>query len=256
MRLEKKHKPSFHKANARYRGVTEHNQYTNFVLETAHDLVLLINVTKGNQHTQQEGHEKEIYNNFVSVMTGDKEVGKSNLFTASTLQKIDKSRNVPVPGMEGWSSIGGCTVTKSGDSFMLTSQGLIETTGMFSPLYVEPGDKIYIRLKVKSGAGAPYFSFGSNNLRTVEQTGNTKKVEVSAGADYILVDHVLRCHYTEAIQLNINLHESPEFLQPTSVEIKDLEIHYFQETSVAASSFDTSIKPSVDAMEEKINSIR
>lgn len=47
MRITKTFKPSFHKANARYRGVTEHSQYTNFVLESAHDLLLLSGIATG-----------------------------------------------------------------------------------------------------------------------------------------------------------------------------------------------------------------
>lgn len=59
MKIEKKYKPSFHKANARYRGVTELSQYTNFVLESAHDLLLLGNITEGNEATHKDGHKKK-----------------------------------------------------------------------------------------------------------------------------------------------------------------------------------------------------
>ncbi|MEC3316203.1 hypothetical protein P9141_25935, partial [Bacillus thuringiensis] len=116
MKIEKKYKPSFHKANARYRGVTELSQYTNFVLESAHDLLLLGHITEGNEATNKDGHKKEMYNNFVSIMTGDREVGKSNVFTASTLQKIDYSRTVPVPELDSWSPLNGCTKTAAGDA--------------------------------------------------------------------------------------------------------------------------------------------
>lgn len=96
MIIEKKYKPSFHKANALYRGVTEHSQYTNFVLESAHDLLKIGHITTGNEVTDIKGHESEMYDNFVSIMTGDSELGKSNLFTASSLQKVDQEIDITV----------------------------------------------------------------------------------------------------------------------------------------------------------------
>ncbi|MFE4029126.1 hypothetical protein ACFX4N_23515 [Priestia sp. YIM B13551] len=257
MIIEKKYKPSFHKANARYRGVTELSQYTNFVLESAHDLLLLGQVTTGSEFIDKKGHEKELYDNFVSIMTGDEEVGKSNLFTASTLQKIDHTRTVPVPKLTSWSAMNGCTMTTAGDAQKLTSNGLKDPVGMYTTLYVEPGDKIYIRLKARSTAGATDFTFGSNNMRMGPDTnGDTRKVPLQASTNFITLDYVLRFQYAEAVSLNINVHQNPNTLKATSVEIKDLEIYYFQEASTQVSSFHSVIKPAVDELEEKINSIR
>lgn len=47
-----------------------------------------------------------------------------------------------------------------------------------------------------------------------------------------------------------------ECVKVTNIEVKDLEIYYFNETPIQVSSFDTVIKPNVDELEEKINSIR
>lgn len=257
MRIEKKYKPSFHKANARYRGVTELSQYTNFVLESAHDLLLLGHITEGNEATNKDGHKKEMYNNFVSIMTGDREVGKSNVFTASTLQKIDYSRTVPVPGLDSWSPLNGCTKTAAGDVIKLSSNGLLDPVGMFSTLYVEPGDKLYIRMKVRSTGGAADFTFGSNNMRMGPNTnGDTRKVPLPQSNEFITIDYVLRFQYAESVSININVHEKPNVLKATNIEVKDLEIYYFNETPIQVSSFDTVIKPNVDELEEKINSIR
>ncbi|MES9681789.1 hypothetical protein ABWK22_02490 [Gottfriedia acidiceleris] len=257
MLIEKKYKPSFHKANARYRGVTELSQYTNFVLESAHDLLLLGHITEGNEKTNKVGHQKEMYNNFVSIMTGDQEVGKSNLFTASTLQKIDYSRNVPIPTLNSWSPLNGCTMTTVGDAIKLSSNGLQDPVGMYSTLYVEPGEKLYIRMKVRSTGGASDFSFGSINMRKgPESNGDTKKVSLEASNEFKTVDYVLRFQYAESISININVHENPDTLKATNIEVKDLEIYYFNELPVQVSSFDTVIKPNVDELEEKINSIR
>ncbi|MFE7817752.1 hypothetical protein ACFU1R_06060 [Priestia megaterium] len=257
MIIEKKYKPSFHKANARYRGVTELSQYTNFVLESAHDLLLLSQITTGSEAINKKGHEEELYENFVSIMTGDKEVAKSNLFTASTLQKIDYSRKVPVPTLSSWSVLNGCTLSQTNGIYKLTSNGLKDPVGMYTTLYVEPGDKIYIRLSVRSSGGAPDFTFGSNNMRLGPgENGDTRKIAVANNNQFIMVDHVLRFQYAESISLNLNVHQNPNLLTASSVEVKDLEIYYFKEAPVQVSSFDTVIKPSIDELEEKINSIR
>lgn len=257
MMIEKKYKPSFHKANARYRGVTELSQYTNFVLESAHDLLLLSHLTTGNEVTNVKGHEQEVYDNFVSVMTGDKEVAKSNLFTASTLQKIDYSRTVAVPDLHNWSALNDCTMTESNGVYSLSSAGLKDPVGMYSTLYVEPGDKFYIRLKVRSLNGATDFSFGSNNIRTgPNQSGDTRKYALDGSNEYTTLDYVLRCQYAGYISLNINVNEKPALLRAASIDIKELEIHYFQESLIGVSNFDTGIKPNVDEVEEQINSIR
>lgn len=257
MIIEKKHKPSFHKANARYRGVTEHAQYTNFVLESAHDLLKIAHITTGNDSVAINGHAKELYQNFVSVMTGDEEVGKSNVFTASTLQKINHNRIVPVPVLDNWIPINGCTMTKTGDVYKLTSAGLRDPVGMATNLYVEPGDKIYVRLKVKSNTGAADFSFGSINMRTGPDTkGDTKKRPLEKNQGFITLDYILRFGYSESVSLNINVHEQPDILTATEIEVKDLEIYYIEETDVQVKSFDQQIKPNLDGIEEKINSIR
>lgn len=109
MRIEKKYKPSFHKANARYRGVTELSQYTNFVLESAHDLLLLGHITEGNEATHKDGHKKEMYNNFVSIMTGLSRSREVECIYGFHASKIDYSRTVPVPGLDSWSPLNGCT---------------------------------------------------------------------------------------------------------------------------------------------------
>lgn len=257
MRIEKKHKPSFHKANARYRGVTELSQYTNFVLESAHDLLLLGHVTTGNEATNTKGHEKEIRNNFVSIMSGDEGVAKANLFTASTLRKINRERTITVPSIPSWSKVNNCTITTTSDGYKLSSNGLLDPVGISTSLYVEPGDKIYIRLKAKSTSGAPDFSFGSNNKRqSPNLSGDTRKVSIGANQGFVTLDYVLRCNYAQTISLNINVHQKPGVLAAKDVTIKDVEIYYLDEKSIGVSSFDQGIKPAVNEVEERINSIR
>lgn len=229
----------------------------NFTLESVHDLLLLSHITTGNESTDMKGHEQEAYENFVALMNGDQQVGKSNIFTASTLQKIDYSRSVDVPDITHWQKQNECQVSQNGDVFTLTSRGLKDPVGIYTTLYVEPGDKLYIRLKANSVNGAADFSFGSNNMRLgPNENGSTSKIALEAGEDYVTLDHVLSFQYAEAVHLNINVHEDPETLMSTTVQIKDVEIYYFYEKDMQVSSMNGEIKPLLDDLEEQLNSIR
>lgn len=257
MRIQKGYKPTHHRANARYRGVTEHAQYTNFVLESAHDLLLLSQIKTGEEKVAKAGHEKEIHQNFISVMNGDGDVGKTNLFTASTMQKIDRNRTVQVPALGSWDLLNGCVRTVSGAGFKLASNGLKDPVGAYSRLYVEPGDRVYLRMKVRSTSGAADFTFGSNNMRIAPGvTGNTKKISLPANGEFVYVDHTLQFGYPETVNLNINVHQKPSVLKAADIEVRDLEVFYIEETPISVASYHTVIKPALDEIEEKINSIR
>lgn len=257
MRLEKRYKPSFHKANAPYRGVTSLNQYSNFVLESAHDILQLSHILTGNEKKGVTGHQKDVEKNFMSIMTGDEEVGRTNLFTSSTLRKIDKERALYTPPVLSWSKLNGCVVTDTGDGYELSSEGLLDPVGIYKNIYVQPGDFIYMRLKAKSVSGAESFSFGSNNKREgANKVGDTKQVTLVAGEGFKVFDYIIACKYAQTISLSINVHEKPNTLTPTKVIVKDVEVFYMQEKPVRISSFEKDIKPAINTIEERINSMR
>lgn len=255
MRHKKQFKPTFHKANARYRGVTDKSQYSNFVLETTRDLLHLYQITTGSE--ELKGHQQEIGGNFLSVMTGDGDVGRSNLFTASILRKINKERVLDVPELSSWLPLNNCTIESNGDSFLLTSPALETDVGMYTTLYVEPGDNIYIRLKVKSSTGAPFFSFGSNNARTGPETvGNTRNVSIQKDGEYVLLDYIVHFRYAEAVSLNINVHENPDSLTPSSIEVKDIDMYYIDESNINLSPYHSVIKPELNRVTDEIKRLK
>lgn len=257
MRIKKEYKPTFHRSNARYRGVTDKSQYTNFILETVRDLLHLSHITTGNEATDTKGHEKEIMENFLSIMTGDHEVGRSNIFTASTLRKVDKDRELNIPALTSWSSLNECEVKMSGDSYILESPGLKSDVGMYTTIFAEPGDSIYIRLKVRSDEGAADFSFGSNNMRTgPTSNGDTKKVPILKNKDYVIVDHVIRFKYAESVSININVHQEPDALGSGTIQVKDVEIYYINESDMEISPYHTDVKPNLSRIEDEIRAIR
>lgn len=256
MFIEKKHKPTFHKANARYRGVTELGQYSNFILESAHDIVHLNHLISGNNKKGITGQLNEIENNFRAITSGDREVASSNIFTASTLNKIGDS--IDIPALENWSPLNKCAIVKTDTSVILESKGLVDPVGIYTSLYVQPGQLIYIRLKVKSTTGAPTFTIGSSNIRTgpSENTGILKTFPVSKGNDYSLIDFVLPCKYSETINLTINIHQVPEELKAENVEIKDFEIYYLESKDISVKSYREEIKPMLNAMNKQLQSIK
>lgn len=257
MKLEKKYKPTFHKANARYRGVTELGQYSNFVLESAHDLVHLHHILNGHTGKGIKGQTQEIGDNFKAIMGGEEEVGNSTLFTAATLNTLDKERKVEIPSLENWQPLNQCIIQPTKKGVILESKGLKDPVGIYTPLYVESGQQLYMRLKVKSATGAPSFSFGSNNKRTGPSLeGDVKPVFISRNQDYLLVDHILTCKYTETIHLNINVHQFPEVLNPESIEIEDFEIYYLNSSDVHVMSMHEELKPTVNRMYEQLYSIQ
>lgn len=255
MIIEKKHKPTFHKANARYRGVTELGQYSNFVLESAHDIVRLSHLISGHEGKGINGQLNEIEDNFQAIVSGDREVGNANLFTAATLNKISEA--VDVAPIENWSSLNECIITKTEKGVKLESKGLVGTVGIYTSLYVQPGQQIYIRLKVKSTTGAPTFTIGSSNIRTgPSTTGVTKTVPISANSDSLLIDHIISCKYAETIHLNINIHQAPQVLKKEAIEIEDFEIYYLDSKEISVKSHHTEIKPTLNSMYEQLYSIQ
>lgn len=255
MFIEKRHKPTFHKANARYRGVTELGQYSNFILESAHDIVHLNHLISGNEKKGVVGQLNEIENNFRAITSGDREVAKSNVFTASTLNKVGEA--IDIPALENWSPLNKCAIVKTDTSVILESKGLVDPVGIHTPLYVQPGQLIYIRLKVKSATGAPTFTIGSSDIRTgPTESGILKTFSIPKNNDYLLIDFVLPCKYSETINLAINIHQTPDELKAESVEIKDFEIHYLESRDVSVKSYREEIKPMLNAMNKQLYSIK
>lgn len=255
MIIEKKHKPTFHKANARYRGVTELGQYSNFVLESAHDIVRLNQLISGHEGKGINGQLNDIEDNFRAITSGDREVSSTNLFTATTLNKINEA--VDVPPLEDWSSLNECIVTKTEKGVKLKSKGLSGTVGIYTPLYVQPGQQIYMRLKAKSATGAPTFTIGSSNMRIgPSSTGVTKTVSISQNSDFLLMDYTISCKYAETIQLTINVHQSPEVLREEEVEIEDFKIYYLDSKEIRVKSYYEEIKPTLNSMYEQLYSIQ
>lgn len=254
MYFEKKYKPSGTRANARYRGVTEIMQYHNFIMESVHDLNLLSHITTGNEKTQVIGHERAIEDNTLALFNGTREPAMYDTFTASKLCRTIKDDPITLPALENWEKVQGATVTKTATGYTIASDGKLDPKGIRTPLFVMPGDIIYIRLKIKAPFDILGFAFGSENLNQGE--GALKKMDVKKTNDGFFVDYRLYCKHQETIFLNLYVHHQPSELRAQSIEIQSFECMYFRELDVRPVPLNGELKTSLNQTRETINFLK
>ena len=254
MKIEKRLKPSGTKSNSRYRGVTDLMQFSNFVLESAHDMNLLAHELTGNEPTGKLGHEKEIEDNYISLFNGGVNPASYSSFTASTICKVNRSRAVKVPALDTWEKVNGCTVTKSGTTYKLSSPGTLDPCGVRTGIFVFPGDIIYFRLKVSSTTNLDAFTFGSENIN--RGAGDLKKVNIIANSDGLYVDYRLYCTSQETIFLNVYVHKQPSTLKAQSVSVQLIECFYAEEVPVNVTPLNGELKNGLNEMRESINFLK
>ena len=255
MIIEKGWKPSGTKANARYRGVTDLSQYSNFVLETAHDLNLLSHLLTGNEKTNVIGHEKAIDDNHLALFNGGNPA-YYNSFTASTICKVNRDRKVTTPTLDKWESVGGCVVSKVGTGYRLSSNGTLDPCGVRTGIFVMPGDIIFLRLKVNTAISGTVdgFTFGSENVNN--GTGSLKKLSFTKTNDGFFVDYRLYCTSQETIFLNLYVHKQPTTLKAQSVDILSMECFYAEETKVGVKPLNGEMKQDLNESREVINFLK
>lgn len=251
---EKQWKPSGTKANARYRGVTDLNQYSNFILESAHDLNLLSHILTGNEKTNIPGHEKAITDNYISLFNGDVNPVAYNSFTASNLMRVNKNHPIPVPPMERWESVGGCVAIKTPDGCHLTSPGTFSSSGIRTALFVQSGEIVSIRLRAKSSQDLPDFSIGSQNINGF---GDVKKFPIQSDTYGFYIDYRLYCKNHETIFINIYLHDKPSnSVVASSVDLYDIGLYYGEELPVSMTPLNGELKTNLNKMRETLNFLK
>jgi len=107
-------------------------------------------------------------------------------------------------------------------------------------------------VKLLSGSGAA-FSLGSHNIN--QGDGDIRKYEIPQNGSIIYVDKRLYCKHREPITLNIDVHYAPETLAAAAVEITDVEIRYMSENNMTVAGTDSSLKPAINNLEDKIQNI-
>jgi hypothetical protein len=255
MIIKKNLRPTSIRTNSRYRGQTELSKYTNYVLETVHDLKLLGSVLDRNEYLPgHRGHTDFIQDNVVAYVSGNAEI-TSTVDDATTLlhplenvfDNLDVMSNT-------WSTYGGCTRKQTATGVELTTTGLLDPSGIATQKYVEEGDIIYIRMGVRllSGPGTD-FTLGSHDINQGE--GDLKKYKIPQNGSIIYVDKRLYCKHREPISINFDVHYAPDTLNATSVEISDVEIRYISENSLTTAPTNGVIKPRINSLEDKIQNM-
>lgn len=248
-------RPTAIRTNSRFRGPTELGKYTNFVLETVHDLKLLGSVMDRNDFV--EGHRGQtdfIEDNFGAYVSGDAPITAS-INTASTIYSPKGNVFETLDLMDSnWVTHGGCSKAKTAKGIKLTSTGLLDPAGISIQKYVEEGDIIYIRMGVKFISGDnTSFTLGSENINGNE--GDQTKYKIPQNGSIIYVDKRLYCKQREPINITIDVTNMPDMLEATSMEIFDVEIKYISENALTVQPVDTVVKSKINNLESKIRNI-
>ncbi|MDK2600658.1 hypothetical protein QO179_24500 [Bacillus stercoris] len=245
-------RPTMIRTNSRFRGPTELNKYSNFILETVHDMKLLGSVMDRNEYVVgHRGQTDYINDNFVALVNGGTQI-TSNIGTASIIYHPTDNVFEAIDLMStDWGTYGECTKSEGEKGTILTTTGLKDPSGISRQKYVEEGDIIYIRMGVRllSGDGTA-FTIGSHDINQGE--GDIKKIKIPQNGGTIYVDKRLHCLHREPISINIDVHNTPDMLQATSIEIFDLEIRYMTENKVTVQPNDTVVKSRINSLEDKI----
>ena len=248
-------RPTAIRTNSRFRGPTELNNYSNFILETIHDLKLLGSVMDRNDFVEgHKGHTDFIDDNFAAYVSGNAPI-VANINTASTLCSPVGTAIPDVNLLQtNWAAYGQCQKTGTKEKPILTSPGLLDPCGVGYQKLVEEGDIIYIRMGVKWLSGNnTAFSLGSQNINRNE--GDMTRYEISKNGSTNYIDKRLYCKHREPITINIDVHNLPGALSPASFELSDIQILYLSENRLTVEPIDIVVKSRINNLESNIQNI-
>lgn len=255
MKLKTHLRPTLLRTNSRFRGPSELNKYSNFILESVHDMKLLGSFMDRNEYIPgHKGQVDFIQENFSSYISGEGVI-TSRVNTATTVSHAlrDVFDNLDLMNYE-WTPYGGCSRVKSASGVILNSTGMLDPSGIQAQKYAEEGDIIYIRvgLKVLSG-NITGFALGSYNINQGE--GDISRYKIPKNGSIIYVDKRLYCKHREPVSLNIDVHNVPDVLAAASVEVVSAEVKYFSENGLVVQPTDLVIKSQINNLEDRIRNI-
>lgn len=253
-------RPTTIRTNSRFRGQTETEKYTNFVLESVHDMKLLSSVMDRNEYV--DGHRGQtdfIDDNFAAYVSGGAPI-IANINTASVLyspleELLKRDTAGYVDLMDSiWTEKNSCSRTKTSTGIQLATLGLNNPEGIVTQLNVKEGDIIYIRMGVKFISGDnTSFGIGSQNIN--QNIGDIKKFTLPENGSIIYIDKRLYCKHREPLSINIDVQNTPSTLQATTVEVFDVEVRYMMEDNVTVLPVNTTLKSRVNNLESDIRNI-
>lgn len=250
--LQYKLRPNSIRTNAPYRGPTDMIQYTNFLFESLHDINLLGKILDRDEDQKIKGQSDFIRENFAAYFSGEDSEIRSNTQTATKMFEQKQTIRDGVLDNENWMSYGGCTVAKSSEGYILTSDGSQEKSGILSRLEVQEGQVLSIRMKAKVVNGeANHFRIGSLTVNSNE--GATKTFSLSKEEKWVGL--YFECREKESISINIEVIGDAEIVKAGQVEIKDFSISLLDTNDYYLEPTNTRMKSKVNQMNEEIQNI-
>lgn len=254
-------RPTMIRTNARHRGPSESYQYSNYIGEVIHDLMLLGKVMDQDESKPEAftGHSNYILGNLGGYITGQYPV-TSNIQDAAKLIHVKDhlyagdNKLADQLSSSLWTPYGNCVKSATGNKAVISSPGTDTPSGIGTQIMVEEGQVIFIRMAVRlmSGDGTA-FAIGSHNIN--QGKGDVKNVKLTQNGATIFIDKRLYCQHREPITINIDVQYLPGKLGAGQMEISDLEIRYATENELTLGPLDTYLKPKVNLLEETVNNI-
>lgn len=248
--------PTIIRKNARFRGPTGLSDYSNYLLETIHDMKLLGGTMDRNENIPgHRGQSDHIKDNLKAYLHGDAAITAS-VDSATVLfhvtEPVQKNMDIMSTDWADYGSVERSSLQVPGA--LLSSPGLLDPAGVSTQLIGEEGDIFYLRMKVVHKSGNTLgFSIGSHNINYGEGDMERKTISQNSTTNY--VDKRLYCKHRGPFTVNIDVHNLPDFLEPGAVEISELSIHYAEEHHLSVSPVDTEIKSRVNQLESKLKNI-
>lgn len=248
-------RPSIIRTNSRYRGPTGLGDYSNFLLESIHDMKLLGAMLDRNENI--EGHKGQAYHiqdNFNAYLHGDADI-TSSADSATVLFHTTIPAKINTDLMSGdWAVYGSTTRETTDEGVEIDSPGLLDPAGVGAQLIGEEGDIFYVRMKVKHLHGdTTGFAIGSHNINHGE--GDMENKQIPQNGATIYVDKRLYCRHRGPFTVNIDVHNLPDQLENGAVEVSEVSIHYAEEHHLAMSPIDMEMKSRIRHLEQRLKGI-
>lgn len=247
---------SVEKSNARYRGVTEKTEYTNYVLSAVHDMKLLGKVLDTDEYNPAYiGQSDAIESNFANMLYGSKEPIISNTKEVVTIYHPTENLFPTNDLMDTkWTVYGECTKRLTEDkTVVLTSTGRQQNAGIRRTVDGKEGDIYYIRVAIKLIDGATdSFSIGSENINFGKEDVSKQKLEKDV---VLFMDKRLYCKERTEIVLNIDVNRLSTNLSVASVEVLEAEIRRMEESEVSIAPIQTKLRVESNRMKEKLKEL-
>lgn len=247
-------RPTGIRTNARFRGPTESEKYTNFVGEAAHDLDLLGRIIDRDTFifSEAKGQTNFIIDNMAAYYSGENVPVTSNVPTSAWMYTVLGPTGLS-SNLLTWNpyDLASITQTTNGVYRMVIDEGPSAKArqGVDIVFNVVEGDIIHIRLHAKKVSGdISSFGIGSSNVNQGE--GSFGIFQVSTDGRYI--DHFIECKHKEMISLCIY----PKHNAGTgTVDVTDVQVNYASIDKMNMQPTNTTVKRRINVLEDEIMNI-